>query len=66
MPGRDKAKIIRALSAAYLSNDRAAIEESFTEDFRFTGPYDNEIDKPTYFAVLTSSRRLPESNDADD
>jgi hypothetical protein len=30
MPGRDKAKIIRALSAAYLSNDRTAIEDSFT------------------------------------
>jgi ketosteroid isomerase-like protein len=50
MPGRDKAKIIRALFAAYLSNDRKAIEDSFTEDFRFTSPYDNEIDKPTYFA----------------
>jgi hypothetical protein len=49
---------------ACLSNDRTAIEDS--EDFRFTSPYDNEIDKPTYFAVLTSSRRLPESNDADD
>jgi ketosteroid isomerase-like protein len=45
-----KAEIIRALFAAYLSNDRKAVEESFTHDFRFTSPYDDEIDKPTYFA----------------
>jgi hypothetical protein len=31
--------------AAYLSNDRKAVENAFTEDFRFTSPYDDEIDK---------------------
>jgi mannose-6-phosphate isomerase-like protein (cupin superfamily)/ketosteroid isomerase-like protein len=50
MPGRDKSEIIRALFAAYLSNDRKAIEDAFTDDFRFTSPYDDRIDKPTYFA----------------
>jgi ketosteroid isomerase-like protein len=45
-----KAQIIRALFAAYLSNDRKAVEEFFTGDFRFTSPYDDAIDKPTYFA----------------
>jgi ketosteroid isomerase-like protein len=50
MPGRDKAEIIRALFAAYLANDREAIEDALTEDFRFTSPYDDEIDKSTYFA----------------
>jgi ketosteroid isomerase-like protein len=50
MPGRDKSEIIRALFAAYLFNDRKAIEHAFTDDFRFTSPYDDEIDKPTYFA----------------
>lgn len=45
-----KSEIIRALFAAYLSNDRTAVENSFTEDFRFTSPYDDEIDKATYFA----------------
>jgi ketosteroid isomerase-like protein len=49
MPGRDKAEIIRALFAAYLSNDRKAVEDAFTDDFRFTSPYDDQIDKPTYF-----------------
>jgi ketosteroid isomerase-like protein len=50
MPGHDKAKIVRALFAAYLANDRGAVEDSFTDDFRFTSPYDDEIDKATYFA----------------
>jgi ketosteroid isomerase-like protein len=50
MPGREKSEIIRALFAAYLSNDRKAVENAITEDFRFTSPYDDEIDKPTYFA----------------
>jgi ketosteroid isomerase-like protein len=44
-----KAEIIRAVFAAYLSNDRKAVENSFTDDFRFTSPYDDEIDKATYF-----------------
>jgi ketosteroid isomerase-like protein len=50
MSNRDRADIIRALFAAYLSNDRKAVEDAFTDDFRFTSPYDDEIDKATYFA----------------
>jgi len=49
MARTDKDIIIRALFAAYMSNDRKAIEDSFTDDFRFTSPYDDEIDKATYF-----------------
>ena len=45
-----KSDIIRALFAAYFSNDRKAVEDALTGDFRFTSPYDDEIDKPTYFA----------------
>ena len=44
-----KTEIIRKLFAAYLSNDRNAVEAAFTDDFRFTSPYDDEIDKATYF-----------------
>ncbi|HEV7602916.1 MAG TPA: nuclear transport factor 2 family protein [Bradyrhizobium sp.] len=44
-------EIIRALFAAYRSNDRKAVENSFTDDFRFSSPYDDEIDKATYFAT---------------
>jgi ketosteroid isomerase-like protein len=49
MPTQDKVEIIRAIFAAYLSNDRMAVEDAFTDDFRFTSPYDDEIDKATYF-----------------
>jgi ketosteroid isomerase-like protein len=50
MAASSKTEIIRQLFAAYLSNDRKAVEAAFTDDFRFTSPYDDEIDKPTYFA----------------
>jgi ketosteroid isomerase-like protein len=50
MSDQSKADIIRALFAAYLSNDRKAVEGAFADDFRFTSPYDDEIDKATYFA----------------
>jgi ketosteroid isomerase-like protein len=49
MSSINRADIIRALFAAYLANDRAAVEEMLTEDFRFTSPYDDRIDKATYF-----------------
>lgn len=44
-----KAEIIRALFAAYMSNDRTAVEASFAADFRFTSPFDDRIDKASYF-----------------
>jgi hypothetical protein len=43
------ARMIRGIFAAYLSNDRAAVENALTDDFRFTSPYDDRIDKATYF-----------------
>jgi ketosteroid isomerase-like protein len=49
MTARSKAEIVRALFAAYRSNDRKAVEDSFTDDFRFTSPYDDRIDRATYF-----------------
>ncbi|KAA0075485.1 nuclear transport factor 2 family protein [Tardiphaga sp. P9-11] len=46
----EKAGIIRDLFAAYLRNDRGAVEDAFAGDFTFTSPFDDRIDKPTYFA----------------
>jgi ketosteroid isomerase-like protein len=45
----DKSHIIRALFAAYRANDSKSVEDSFTDDFTFTSPYDDQIDKATYF-----------------
>jgi ketosteroid isomerase-like protein len=50
MSDNNKPEIIRAIFAAYLSNDRKVVEDFLSDDFRFTSPYDDQIDKPTYFA----------------
>jgi hypothetical protein len=49
MPSHDRETMIRALFAAYLANDRAAVESALAGDFQFTSPYDDRIDKATYF-----------------
>ena len=49
MVAANKTEIIRKLFAAYMANDGKSVEAAFTEDFRFTSPYDDEIDKATYF-----------------
>jgi ketosteroid isomerase-like protein len=49
MPPASKAQIIRTCFAAYKARDRQAVEDLFTDDFRFTSPYDDEIDKAAYF-----------------
>jgi len=50
MPRAGKPEIIRAIFAAYLSNDRKVVENALADDFCFTSPYDDQIDKATYFA----------------
>jgi hypothetical protein len=47
MSGHDTT--IRALFAAYLADDREAVVDALTDDFRFTSPYDDAIDNATYF-----------------
>ena len=49
MRSPDRANLIRGLFAAYLANDRASVEDAFADDFRFTSPYDDNLDKVTYF-----------------
>ena len=46
-----RSDIIRAIFAAYLARDRKRVELALTDDFRFTSPYDDNIDKPTYFEL---------------
>lgn len=45
----DRDWMIRALFKAYLANDRAAVEDALADDFRFTSPYDDALDKASYF-----------------
>jgi len=49
MAGANKAETIRWIFAAYLANDRTLVENAFSDDFRFTSPYDDALDKPAYF-----------------
>jgi ketosteroid isomerase-like protein len=51
MASSRKQDIIRAIFTAYLSNDRRRVEEALSDDFRFTSPYDDSIDKSTYFEL---------------
>ena len=44
-----KAELIRAIFAAYLANDRKRVDNALADDFHFISPYDDNIDKPTYF-----------------
>ena len=46
----DIVAIVRASYEAYVAKDRAAIEALIAEDFHFTSPLDNRIDRATYFA----------------
>lgn len=42
-------KLVWACFAAYASKDREAIEVLLADDFHFTSPLDNRIDRATYF-----------------
>jgi uncharacterized protein YndB with AHSA1/START domain/ketosteroid isomerase-like protein len=49
--GQSASEIARQCMQAYVDKDRAAIEALIAEDFRFTSPLDNAIDRETYFEL---------------
>jgi ketosteroid isomerase-like protein len=49
MPQQSKPDVIHRLFAAYMSKDRAVVENLLADDFTFTSPYDDRIDKAAYF-----------------
>ena len=49
MTDTDPIAIARATYEAYAAKDRAAIEALIADDFHFTSPLDNRIDRRTYF-----------------
>jgi hypothetical protein len=40
---------VRAAMKAYLDKDRAAIEAAIADDYHFSSPLDNRLDRTTYF-----------------
>jgi ketosteroid isomerase-like protein len=49
MTSKNREATIRAIFAAYMMGDRKVVEDALADDFRFTSPYDHQIDKATYF-----------------
>ena len=45
----DPIAIARASYEAYVRKDRAALESLIADDFHFTSPLDNRLDRTTYF-----------------
>jgi ketosteroid isomerase-like protein len=45
----DTISVVRRVFEAYGARDRAAIEAVIADDFHFTSPLDNRIDRQTYF-----------------
>lgn len=41
-------EVVRALFAGFRAQDRAAVDALLAEDFVFTSPYDDHIDKAAY------------------
>ena len=46
---RDIASLVRQSFEAYLKKDRSLLEPIVADDFTFTSPYDDHIDRATYF-----------------
>ena len=49
MSAREIPDLIRGYLAIYKSADRTAIERLLTDDFTFTSPYDDHINRAAYF-----------------
>jgi ketosteroid isomerase-like protein len=45
------ADIAKGIFKAYVDKDRAAAEALLAEDFRFTSPLDNALDRRSYFEI---------------
>src|SRR6266849_3589906 len=49
MPPTNASDLVRSCFAAYQSKNREAIEALLSDDFTFTSPYDDHIDRKAYF-----------------
>jgi ketosteroid isomerase-like protein len=56
-------EIARTSYRAYVEKDRAAIEKLIDDDFHFTSPLDNRIDRKTYFERCWPNSQTTEAFD---
>jgi predicted enzyme related to lactoylglutathione lyase len=59
----DAVAIARAAYEAYVSKDRAAIEALIADDFHFSSPLDNRLDRATYFTRCWPNSKSTEGFD---
>jgi ketosteroid isomerase-like protein len=55
--------IARAAYEAYVTKDRAALDSLIAEDFHFTSPLDNRLDRETYFRRCWPNSKVIEGFD---
>lgn len=60
---KDNVAIARACYEAYVTKDRDAIEALLAEDFHFTSPLDNWLDRATYFERCWPNSKMTEGFD---
>ena len=53
--------LARRYFQAYVDKDRTAIDELIAEDFHFTSPIDNALDRETYFRICWPNGQLMQS-----
>lgn len=54
---------VKSICDAYVAKDRAAAERLIAEDFHFTSPLDNRIDRDAYFRICWPNSRTAERFD---
>ena len=58
MPGRNRTDLVRDYFAAFQAGDRPVMEAALTDDFTFTSPYDDAIDRAAYFERCWPNSKL--------
>lgn len=58
MHAKGRSDFVRGYFAAYQANDRAVVEAALADDFTFTSPYDDAIDRAAYFERCWPNSKL--------
>ncbi len=59
----DATLVVKRCYQAYVDKDRAAIEKVIADDFHFTSPLDNRLDRKTYFERCWPNSRMMQAFD---
>lgn len=58
MPSKSKAELVRGYFAAFQAGDRPVMEAALADDFTFTSPHDDAIDRAAYFERCWPNSKL--------